>query len=197
MNFWQSITNKNWRKAILGILLGLTVITTQPVDDVVAPRIVQTIIYLPIASNQFGACFSSQEVAKFVGLFLNNNQERPILNCNLKLLDGANKKAKDLAKRKYFSHVTPDGIWPNQLVREAGCNLPTSYQNDANYVESIVAGTASGEIAYYSLFNSDSHHDHIVGAEFFESQTEFAIGYFEDKTSPYKFYWVVWTAICE
>ncbi len=108
----------------------------------------------------------------------------------------ARARAEDMAKRRYFAHVNPDGSGPNFLVRSAGYSLPSSWAGrSANFIESIGAGYSSAEQAWEGWMNSPSHRTHLLASSsFYRDQTNFGIGSYADPSSPYRRYWVIITA---
>ena len=108
----------------------------------------------------------------------------------------ARARAEDMAKRRYFSHVNPDGIGPNWLVRSAGYTLPPSWAGrSSNFIESIGAGYATAEAAWEGWMNSPSHRTHLLASSsFYRDQVNFGIGSYSDPSSPFRRYWVIITA---
>ncbi len=109
----------------------------------------------------------------------------------------ARARAKDMAQRRYFSHVDPEGYGPNHHVIQSGYQLPISWGafRKANYIESILGGPSTPEQAVTAFLNSPAHRKHIVGeTSTYETQTRYGIGHFYDESSPYRHYWVLITA---
>ncbi|MEQ1854813.1 MAG: CAP domain-containing protein [Chthoniobacteraceae bacterium] len=109
----------------------------------------------------------------------------------------AQARAADLARRRYFSHVNPDGHGPNHLVRAAGYELPTFWgtARKDNFIESIGAGYASAGDVWRMWMNSSGHRTHLLGRKsMYQEQTNYGIGYYADPSSPYRCYWVIITA---
>lgn len=52
---------------------------------------------------------------------------RTKLNWNKQLAEVAEYRAKDMAKRGYFDHVSPEGYGPNYFIEEAGYHLNQSW----------------------------------------------------------------------
>jgi hypothetical protein len=65
---------------------------------------------------------------------------RPPLAVNNDLFDSTEFHAVDMAVDNYFAHNTPEGLTPNQMVRNEGYVLPGSYPTLGNNVESIAFG---------------------------------------------------------
>ncbi|HRV94874.1 MAG TPA: CAP domain-containing protein [Anaerolineae bacterium] len=154
-------------------------------------------VYLPIVLNP--PCLTAAEEAQLAQLLGQDpQQQRPSLTCNYILAQVARDRAADMAERKYFSHVNPDGYGPNYLVEQAGYVLPDYYGDDpkANYIESIAAGNSTATATWQQQWmNSPSHREHLLGLnDFYKNQIEYGIGYAYDPDSPYKYYWVVITA---
>jgi len=109
----------------------------------------------------------------------------------------ARSRAADMAKRRYFSHVDPDGNGPNYLARAAGYSLPAAWGTNrrGNYVESIGAGYRTAEEAWQGWMKSSPHRTHLLATQsFYRNQTNFGIGCCYDSSSPYGRYWVIITA---
>ncbi len=109
----------------------------------------------------------------------------------------ARSRAIDMAKRRYFSHVNPDGNGPNYLARAAGYPLPSGWGTSraGNYVESIGAGYRTAEEAWQGWMKSSPHRTHLLATQsFYRNQTNVGIGYCYDPASPYQRYWVILTA---
>ena len=108
----------------------------------------------------------------------------------------ARARAEDMAQRRYFAHVNPDGLGPNALVRAAGYALPSSWGGrSANFIESIGAGYATAEAAWDGWMNSHSHRTHLLAStSFYRDQVNFGIGSYSDPSSPFRRYWVIITA---
>jgi uncharacterized protein YkwD len=108
----------------------------------------------------------------------------------------ARARAEDMARRRYFSHVNPDGCGPNFLVRSAGYELPSSWSGrSGNFIESIGAGYATAEQAWEGWMRSSGHRTHLLASSsFYRDQTNFGIGSYSDPSSPFRRYWVVITA---
>jgi uncharacterized protein YkwD len=125
------------------------------------------------------------------------SRNRAMLAIDPVLTAVARERAADMARRRYFSHVNPDGNGPNQLMRGAGYALPESWGKDRarNSVESIGAGYRNADDAWRAWMGSRCHRAHLLATQsFFRDQTNIGIGYYNDATSPYRKYWVVITA---
>jgi len=125
------------------------------------------------------------------------NQGRPTMIFDPLIEGVARARAKDMAVRNYFSHVNPDGVAANYLLRKAGYELPSWWTTDpsVNYVESIAAGYASPATTWTAWMNSPPHKVHILGQNsFFASETHYGVGYYYDPSSTYQYYWVIITA---
>lgn len=125
------------------------------------------------------------------------NQGRPYMVLDPIIEAVASARAKDMAVRNYFSHVNPDGVAANYLLRQAGYQLPAWWGTDpsANYVESIAAGNASASATWTQWMNSPPHKVHLLGQNsFFATETHYGVGYYYDPNSTYQYYWVVITA---
>jgi hypothetical protein len=136
-----------------------------------------------------------QAIANY--MISNPGQGRPSLTLNPIIEAVARARAKDMAVRNYFSHVNPDGVAANYLLRQAGYVLPAWWGTDpsANYVESIAAGYSDPGDTWNAWMNSPDHKAHLLAQNsFYASETCFGVGYYYDPNSTYKYYWVVITA---
>jgi uncharacterized protein YkwD len=124
-------------------------------------------------------------------------QGRPTLILDPVIEAVARARAQDMAVRNYFSHVNPDGVAANYLLRQAGYVLPSWWGTDpsANYVESIAAGYSDPSDTWTAWMNSPDHKTHLLGQNsFYASETHYGVGYYYDANSTYGYYWVVITA---
>jgi uncharacterized protein YkwD len=142
-----------------------------------------------------GACTLTEREREVAELMAGDpRQQRQSLICHPTLVEVARERARDMAERGYFDHVTPDGYGPNYLLRKAGYPLPLRYNQNpsANNVESIGAGYVTAEGVWKGLLDSPGHRTHVLGKQpFYASQVEYGIGY--AKGGPYGHYWVVIT----
>ncbi|MDW8068061.1 MAG: CAP domain-containing protein [Anaerolineae bacterium] len=153
--------------------------------------------YLPLILKAPACSLSPQEAEVARYMMEHPDQQRPSLTCHPILARVARERAEDMARRRYFSHVTPEGYGPNYLVRQAGYVLPSYYDQalDANNIESIAAGYPSASAVWNGWMSSPGHRTHLLGLHpFFAEQIEYGIGYAYDPSSPYQYYWVVITA---
>lgn len=160
------------------------------------PFIVQPVPYrLPPAVQRNEPLLIADRPEEEFSVLLRSNpfQHRPLLRESFVLRVGAQRKAQDLADRNYFSHVTPEGVWPNALAIQAGWNLP--YAPDANYIESLAAGYWTAEDAWRALTDSPGHRAHILGEnDFYAAQDWFGVGHVFQEGTTYLNYWVIWIA---
>ena len=139
-------------------------------------------------------CALSEEERTLLDLIKQSDrQERSRLRCNGKLQEFARMRAKDMAERGYFAHVTPDRVGPNELLRDSGYPLPSLYGDAlSNSVEAIVGGYADPDTVYAELLASGSHRKHILGEiGFYRSQDEIGLAYVHSPDSEFEDYWVI------
>ena len=120
-------------------------------------------------------------------------QEQKSLVTDERLMEAAQARADDMVAKNYLSHENPDGVWPNQHVRDYHYNLPENYPNDSNWVESLAAGYPSPYAALEGLHNSPAHYGHITGSDFWTTHSVFGVGYRNDHPK-FKFLYVILTA---
>jgi len=109
----------------------------------------------------------------------------------------ARARAEDMAKRRYFDHVDPDGIGPNCHIQRAGYGVPAFWGRgrSENFIESIGAGYMKPAEVWYGLLHSPTHRKHLLASDsFYRNQTSFGIGLYSDPSSPHRRYWVIITA---
>jgi hypothetical protein len=145
----------------------------------------------------FGVTLVPQEQAIADSMVNNPAQGRPCMVLDPIIEGVARARAKDMAVRNYFSHVNPDGVAANYLLRQAGYQLPAWWGTDptANYVESIASGSPSASVTWTAWMNSPDHKTHLLAQNsFFATETHYGVGYYYDPNSTYQYYWVVITA---
>ena len=123
-----------------------------------------------------------------------HGQRRPNLTWNPILARVARERARDMAVRGYFAHVTPEGIGPNTLVERAGYHLPAAYDHrpSGNNIESAAEGYASAAAAWRHWMGSVHHRTHLLGLNpEFLKQSEFGVGYVLRPGSKFGSYWVI------
>ncbi|MDB5206882.1 MAG: hypothetical protein JWR72_1957 [Flavisolibacter sp.] len=129
--------------------------------------------------------------------FLKEVKAMPQLKWNDTLAKVAEAKAVDMATRKYFGHVDPDGYGMNYFINKEGYKLEPKWlsSKELNYFESIGAGAPSGEAAIRNLIidaNTPSlgHRKHLLGLDVWNApMTDIGIGYARPVAgSPYMSY---------
>jgi uncharacterized protein YkwD len=153
--------------------------------------------FLPLVSRAAAVTLLPQEQAIANDLTTDPNQGRPYMVLDPVIQAVAEARAKDMAVRNYFSHVNPDGVAANYLLRQAGYQLPAWWGTDptANYVESIAAGYSSPSDTWTQWMDSPPHKEHLLAQNsFFATETHYGVGYYYDPNSTYQYYWVVITA---
>lgn len=140
-----------------------------------------------------------KEYGKRIELNLDKILARHALSWNDTLAKVAQQKAADMAKRKYFNHVTPEGKGINVMIDAAGYKLPKEWLKNKqdNYFESIVAGVVNGEDAIKTLiidsFDKNlGHRRHLLGTDDWNaSLKDVGIGYVNATGADYNSYVVV------
>ncbi len=125
---------------------------------------------------------------------------RPPLAINASLFASAGFHAEEMAAHNYFGHQSQvTGDWPNKMARDHGYALPASWPSNANYIESIAAGTfystAAGPLALLIEdpgVSPPGHRNHLLGIdEFNRENREIGVGHGFSSSSLYRNYWVV------
>ncbi len=153
-------------------------------------------VYLPtIIKTEIPSYTLLPQEAAVESLLVNDpGQKRTTLKLNPTLSAQARQKAQDMADRRYFGHVDPEGRGPNFLVRSAGYVLPSYYSTakDGNNIESIGAGYTTAQAAWDAWKGSSGHRMHLLGEhEFYQEQIEYGIGYAYAANGSFGHYWVV------
>jgi Ca2+-binding RTX toxin-like protein len=105
----------------------------------------------------------------------------PPLAINSSLAASADFKAAEMSEYGYFAHQSPvTEMWPNQLARNYGYPLPNWWYGDANYIESLHAGSPVPADVLQSFVNSPSHRDHVMGQQWFATHYDIGVGMVED-----------------
>lgn len=151
-------------------------------------------VFLPFVANDSPIVGQSEPSGPAAELFAlmkgDPGQKRAQCIWSDKLAQVAYSHCADMAKRDYFSHETPEHIWPNKRVRDAGYRLPDFFPDDANFVESIAAGQPIAAGAWSAWLESDSHKTHALGlTPFFSSETNVGIGFYYLPHSHFWWYW--------
>jgi len=141
-----------------------------------------------------------EKYTKELNLFNLQKIKRTKLNWNKQLTEVAVYRAKDMAKRSYFDHVSPEGYGPNYFIEEAGYKLNPEWlsKRSANNFESIAANRASAIAAVKVLIIGKEspgyhHRTHLLGMDQWNASLyDIGIGYVECKgAKPYESYLVV------
>ncbi len=138
-----------------------------------------------------------QKLASLLTGSSGQRRDRSKMVADERLCQVARARAMDMAKRRYFDHVNPDGNGPNYLVRQAGYPLPSHYSTSrsANNVESIGCGYSGASACWDGWMGSSAHKTHLLAtSSFYVDQTTYGVGYYYDSGSPYRSYFVVITA---
>ena len=138
-----------------------------------------------------------QKLAQLLTGASGQRRDRSKMIADERLCQVARARAMDMAKRRYFDHVNPDGNGPNYLVRQAGYPLPSHYSTSrsANNVESIGCGYSGANACWDGWMGSSGHKTHLLAtSSFYTDQTAYGVGYYYDSGSPYRSYFVVITA---
>ncbi len=134
---------------------------------------------------------------------LDGVDSQPPLAVNLDLSDSARVHSDEMAEFDYFAHESEvTGKFPNRLARDAGYNVPSSWPDNENYIESLAAGTFynDAEEPLYGLILDENidppgHRIHLLAMDpFFENHREIGVGVAYDAASFYRYYWSIHTA---
>ena len=131
-----------------------------------------------------------------IGANLKNVAPVPRLKWNDMLAKVAEEKALDMAKRNYFSHLTPEGKGINVMINGAGYKLNKDWikAKSENSFESIQAGAKDGKEAIKLLIIDSydkelGHRKHLLGMnEWNKDLKDIGIGFVHSPNSKYKTY---------
>lgn len=121
-------------------------------------------------------------------------QGRPEMVLHAILVEIARERVEDMLGRDYFSHISPDGVTPNELLDEIGYR--NYYPAEGNNIESIAGGYASAEDVFEGFYESEGHRVHLLGLDpFFSGQVNVGIWYeYRDGAAKYDRVWSVISA---
>lgn len=120
--------------------------------------------FLPSIKVDSGPVAQSSDEDLLFNLIRDSDQQgRPQMKRHPLLDRAAYVKAKDMAEKNYFSHNSPEGKTPNEVVREAGFRLPDYYPQKGNNVESLSIGGNNPQDTLAGWFGSPHHREHVFG----------------------------------
>lgn len=145
--------------------------------------------YLPIVGTQ-RRCAQNATAEKMAHVFAESEwQQRPHPTCHPLLVAAAQDKADDMLRWRYFAHMSPIGIMPNNNVLRHGYPLPEWYDPHSNNVESISLNWNTVEEVFEQWIAAPSHTQHITGSHpFFAGQNCYGTGYAEGPEDAGKYY---------
>lgn len=188
--------NREGRILLLGLLVALAGLLARPCR--VSADVPSYRYYFPIIGRQHSPCHPTTTEQALASLMAADpEQQRPILRCSATLEQVAQAHAADMAARGYVGYITPEGTGMNDLVRQAGYDLPAAYSVDpgANQVASIAVGHETAWRAWEGLTEatlSPQTRTHVLGLEpFFARQIDYGIGHVYEPDSLYGHYWVI------
>ena len=101
----------------------------------------------------------------------------PPLAINDNLASAAGSRSNEMSQFHYFAHQSPQtGLWPNQIAREHGYQLPSYWPNAANNIESIHRGNPTILGVLQSFVGSETHRVHVMGQGWFATHEEIGVG---------------------
>lgn len=105
------------------------------------------------------------EITKSILIHLTNQTRTsiglPSLKENPKLVQAAYLKADDMIKKDYFSHQSPEGIWPWDWLKRVGYNYQLAGEN-------LAIGFLDSEEVHRAWLNSPSHKANILNPNYQE-----------------------------
>ena len=137
------------------------------------------------------------EMSLFRKISAESGQQRDTMKLDPILCLVARQRGADMARRHYFSHLTPDGKGANYLIGQAGYLLPNYYDlsRSGNNIESIGMSPGSPKQMVSLWLNSPAHRDHVLAElDFFQQQTSIGVGVFRSSKPPYNKYYVFLSA---
>ena len=119
----------------------------------------------------------------------------PPMAWNGELTSSAAFKATEIAGNDYFGHQSAvTGMWPNELARQHGYDIPKWWSGDANYIESLYGGVSDPVRVLAAFMASPSHRRHIFGEGGFSGYDEIGVGMAFGRNA---WWWAVHTAYRE
>lgn len=180
------------RELLLGLFLATlaTVAHGSPVADIEG---VQVQANASTASPSGDCQFSVKESALRQRLLEDPEQQRGTLECDPELMAYAERRARQMAETDSVSHLSPDGVGPNEMLRDMGFELPDYYVGGrANSIESILGGEGEPDRTWEMFLQSRAHRDHLLGREeMYRAQSRYGIAHVFDPNSAHRNYWVV------
>lgn len=138
-------------------------------------KIIFVSVSLNFPKNIFFADVSQTELMKMV-----NDERRAVglnaLNENAKLDQAAMLKARDMIKNGYFAHQSPSGVSPWFWFAKTGYNYKYAGEN-------LAIGFAESSDVYNAWFDSDSHRENFMSANYTEVGTAVLTGNFNGSTA--------------
>lgn len=157
----------------------------------------QLFVYLLNVARHDPAAYQAEQS---LSVDLSSVEARPPLAVNDLLFNSAEFHAAEMATCDYFGHQSEvTGDWPNEMVRQAGYAIPTSWSDDANYVESLAAGTfwntaieVLNALVVDAGVESLGHRKHLLSMTTFQANDrEIGVGWEQSGSSTYTNYWAV------
>jgi hypothetical protein len=141
-----------------------------------------TTIWLPYVTNATTIVGGTGEPSGMAALLYDTMrhdplQKRPTCVWSVPLAHAAQSHCEDMVRRGYFSHTSPEGIWPNKRARLAGYKL-ADFEDDKNNIESIGGGYKTVDEVWTGWLFSPLHRLHVLGEESYASQVNVGTGYF-------------------
>ncbi|MDB5385400.1 MAG: hypothetical protein JWM11_1046 [Planctomycetaceae bacterium] len=137
-----------------------------------------------------------------LGGILDSVVARQPLAVNDDLFASARFHADDMAQHNYFAHQSAfSGEWPNKMARDQGYDLPQGFpydfQDNANNIESIAAGTVEtnpADVLKLLIVDANEsppgHRIHLLGIDdFYAHAKEIGVGHAYNLNSDYRNYW--------
>ncbi len=137
------------------------------------------------------------QIERELDIELSGIPPRPPVAVNSILESVAHSRALEMAEHNYFGHQSEvTGKYPNQVVREAGYELPHFFSDFGNSVESLAAGFESAEETLEALIVDEgidppAHRMHLLGLEPFGAGREIGVGWATSETSTFGTYWAI------
>lgn len=140
---------------------------------------------------------SREEARLFEAARKSADQGRRTMRLDPILCQVARQRAKDMARKDYYSHTDPSGKGPNYKVRKAGFKLPSYYDRSkaGNNIESLAKARGNFRTALGQWKNSPHHYVHVFAKEsFFRDQKAVGVGIYRSPQDPSIKYFVFLSA---
>ena len=168
-------------------------IVEMPVSQTNSKKVLEALNYLNAIRN------NPQKYVTELNISLKGIKATHALTANSVLMNVAQQKADDMAKRNYFNYLSPEGYGMNYYISHSGYTLNPEWTEDKSltYFTSICAQTAEARDVINELIIDNGAYDPgnrkmLLGiSKFYASCYDIGIGYAYSSSSKYGHYWCI------